>query len=101
MNSEDRFKETRLPARQDFFNYLTQKGIEDEEWIHVNRLWEQLGLTNLQEYASLYVCLDTVLVADCFQEFRRLGLCYYHLEPLNYISLPGWKYSPYDVKVST
>ena len=89
MNSEERFKETQLPSREDFFNYLTQKPINDEDWNRVNRLWDELGLTNLLQYASLYVCLDTVLLADCVQEFRRLGLSYYHLDPLNYVSLPG------------
>ena len=89
MNSEERFKETQLPAREDFFNFLTQTAISDDEWLQVNRLWNELGLVNLRQYASLYVCLDCVLLADCIEEFRCLGLQYYGLEPLNFISLPG------------
>ena len=89
MNSVDRFQETRLPAREDFYNFLTQSDIGDKDWEHVNKLWTELGFTNLGQYASLYVGLDVVLLADCMEEFRRLGLCYYGLEPLNFLSLPG------------
>lgn len=93
MNSEERFQETRLPARQDFHNYLTQQDISDEDWEQVNKLWTQLGFINLRQYASLYVVLDVTLLGDCMEEFRRLGLCYYGLEPLNYLSLPGYAFS--------
>ena len=89
MNSEERFQETRLPAREDFQNYLTQSDVDDDEWEQVNKLWTELGFTNLLQYASLYVTLDVTLLADCVEEFRRLGLCYYKLEPLNFLSLPG------------
>lgn len=89
MNSEERFQETRLPAREDFHNYLTQSDVDDDEWEQVNKLWTELGFTNLLQYASLYVTLDVTLLADCVEEFRRLGLCYYKLEPLNFLSLPG------------
>ena len=96
MNSEERFQETRLPAREDFHNFLTQSDVSDDDWEQVNKLWTELGFTNLRQYASLYVALDTTLLGDCMEEFRRLGLRYYHLEPLTFLSLPGgFKFSYY------
>ena len=41
------------------------------------------------DYHDLYLKTDILLLADVFQNFRKLCLDYYDLDPLHYITTPG------------
>ena len=54
MDSFERFNETQLPSKDDFFSQLTQDAITDEQYCHATKVW---GTFNL-------------LLADVFENFR-------------------------------
>ena len=43
----------------------------------------------MRQYHDLYLTLDVLLLADLFENFRRMSLNYYELDPCHYYTLPG------------
>ena len=62
------------------------------DYNHAKNVWNEFGLKNMGEYHDLYLKTDILLLADVFQKFREMCLEYYTLEPLHYISLPGFSW---------
>ena len=44
---------------------------------------------NFGEYNNLYLKIDTWLLANVFENFRRMCLKIYHLDPVKFLSGPG------------
>ena len=88
MNSFDKFDEG-LPPREAFHNNLTDSHISDEDWLHVQEVWEEFGLLTLGDLHDLYVEGDTLLLGDIIQKYRKLVLKEYKLDPLHFYTLPG------------
>ena len=89
MDSFERFDETKLPEKEKFFSSLSGKGITDEEYEHTKQVWETFGCRNLGDYHDLYVATDTLLLADVFENFRKVCQEKYGLNPAHYYSAPG------------
>ncbi|KAL9962348.1 hypothetical protein ACROYT_G031442 [Oculina patagonica] len=89
MDSWERFKETTLPKKEKFYSKLTGEHITDKEYAHAQKVWETFGCQNLGDYHDLYVKTDVTLLADVFENFRKLCLEKYNLDPANYYTSPG------------
>ena len=63
--------------------------ISDKEYEYAQKVWSTLNIKNLGEYHDLYVQLDTELLADVFENFRKVYLKEYKLEPCYFVSAPG------------
>ena len=72
MDSFERFQETQLPEKEKFYSSLSGKGITDEDYAHAKQVWETFGCRNLGDYHDLYVVTDSVLLADVFENFRKV-----------------------------
>ncbi len=44
MNSWDKFEETELPSKEDFYSQLSQENISDEEYTRAKLIWKNLIL---------------------------------------------------------
>ena len=89
MDAVEKFAEKRLPKREDFYSLLTDEDISDEEYRHAQKVWDTFGIENMGQYHDLYLKSDVLLLADVFQNFRKICLAYYGLDPSHYISSPG------------
>ncbi|KAL9979537.1 hypothetical protein ACROYT_G017213 [Oculina patagonica] len=89
MDSWDRFSETSLPEKEKFYSKLNDDHITDEEYDHAKRVWEAFGCKTLVDYHDLYVQTDVALLADVFENFRKICLEQYGLDPANYFTSPG------------
>ena len=69
MNSWERFDESSLPAKKEFYSSLTMEPITDADYKHAKRVWEYFGIQNLGQYHDLYLQSDTLLFADVFEIF--------------------------------
>ena len=67
--------------------YLTD--ITDEDYAHVQKVFEELKLKNLGNYHDLYVQSNTLLLADVFESFRNKCIEIYELDPTHFLSAPG------------
>ena len=89
MNSLEKFSETQLPAKEDFYSKLNDCGVTDKEYEHTKIIWKEFELKNLGEYHDLYLKTDVLLLADVFEEFRNICMENYSLDPAWYYTSPG------------
>ena len=89
MDSFERFNETQLPSKDDFFSQITQDAITDEQYCHATKVWGTFNLQTMGDYHDLYLKSDILLLADVFENFRSTCLQYYKLDPCHYYTSPG------------
>ena len=94
MDSFARFGENQLPPKNEFYSSLCGKGIKDEEYAHAQEVWTTFGCQNLGDYHDLYVATDVLLLADVFENFRKVCQEKYGLDPGHYCSAPGLSWDP-------
>ena len=89
MDSFDKFNETNLPTKEDFYSILYDENISDEDYEHAQNVWNIFSLKNIGQYHDLYLKSDILLLADVFENFRKTCLEYYKLDPCHYFTSPG------------
>ena len=85
----EKFDETSLPNKEDFYSNLNMEDINDIDYRHANNVFKRFELENLGQYHDLYVQSDTLLLADVFENFRDMCIKVYKLDPAHFLSLPG------------
>ena len=67
--------------------------IIDADHMHAKRVCRDSAIKNLGEYHDLFLKSDTLLLANVFENFRKICLKIYHLDPVKFLSAPGlaWK----------
>ena len=53
------------------------------------RVWREFGIENMGEYRTLYLKSDVLLLSDVFEEFKKVCLENYDLDPAWYYTTPG------------
>ena len=87
-DDESKFQLNHLPEKGNFYSSLCQENISDEDYEHAKNIWKTFNMKNFGDYHDLYLILDTVLLADCFQKFRNIIHKEYGLEPCHFYSIP-------------
>lgn len=83
---------TSLPPREAFYSSLSEETITEEDYTFAKKVWSMYGCQNLVDYTEVYCKIDTILLAEIFQKFRKDMLQFSGLDPANYISLPGFSF---------
>ena len=65
----ERFNETSLPEKEDFYSHLNMEGITDVDYADTKIVCKDFEIKNLGEYHDLYVQSNTLLLADVFENF--------------------------------
>jgi hypothetical protein len=89
MDHWGRFGEKRLPGRSAFYSSLYEEGVNEENYLRAKRVYRRFNCEHLGDYHDLYLKTDVLLLADVFEDFRRVCLGSYKLDPVHYISAPG------------
>ena len=55
VDSFERFAETKLPGKEEFFSMLAGKGITDEEYAHAKKVWAEFGCKTIGDYHVKYI----------------------------------------------
>ena len=58
MDSWERFNETLLPSKKDFYGELILEGISDKGYFHAQKIFNEY-CTDMGDYHDLYVQTDT------------------------------------------
>ena len=85
MDTWERFSETSLPSKEDFYSNLDMEDISDIDYRHANNVFKRCKLENLGDYHDLYVQNDTLLLADVFNNFRNMCIKEYELDPAHFL----------------
>ena len=80
MDSWERFNESSLPTKKDFYSELNLEDISDKHYSHAQKVFEEL-CTDIGDYHDLYVQTDTLLLADVFEKFTDMCIDIYGLDP--------------------
>ena len=75
MDSWERFNETSTPPKEAFYSKLNLEDITDEDYAHVQKVWDVFEIKNCDKYHNLYVQSDTLLLADVFENLILLIFC--------------------------
>ena len=89
MDNWEKFNETSLPKREEFYSNLNMEDITDADYMHAKRVCKDFERKNLGEYHNLYLKSDTSLLVDVFQNFRKMCLKISNLYPPKLLSAPG------------
>ena len=89
MDSFEKFKQTELPMKEQFYSILNNEHITDEDYQHAQNVWNTFKLQSMGEYHDLYLKSDILLLADVFENFRKTCIQYYKLDPCHYFTSPG------------
>ena len=63
--------------------------ITDADYMHAKRVCKDFEIKNLGEYHDLFLKRDPLLLADVFENFRKMCLKIYYLDPVKFFSAPG------------
>ena len=89
MDSFEKFNQTELPTKDQFYSILNDQHITDNDYQHAQNVWETFNLKTMGDYHDLYLKSDILLLADVFENFRKTCLEYYKLDPCHYFTSPG------------
>ena len=71
MNNWEKFNQTSLPRKEDFYSYLNMEDITDAEYTHTKRVCKDFEIYNIAQYHEVFVQSETLLLADVFENFLR------------------------------
>ena len=89
MDGWEKFEETRLPPKNAFHSKLNMKDISDQNYEHVQQVWNTMEKKTLGCYHNTYLKADVLLLADVFETFRNTCLEHYKVDPANFYTVPG------------
>ncbi|CAB3980720.1 Gastrula zinc finger, partial [Paramuricea clavata] len=89
MSCWEKFSEKSLPEKSAFYSSLYEEEVNDDDYLRACKVYEKFSCKNLGDYHDLYLKTDVLLLADVFEDFRRVCLESYKLDPAHYISAPG------------
>ena len=78
-----------LPEKEHFYNQLTMEEIKDEEYENVKLFYKNRKFKNLKEYLECYLISDITLLADIFNNFRKMIFDEFELDCVKYVSSPS------------
>ena len=73
MDDWEKFNETALPEKEDFYNHLNMEYFTDAYYKHAKRVCKDFKIKYLGEYHDLCVQKDRLLSADVFNNFRNMS----------------------------
>ena len=89
VSSIERFSETQLPTKSEFYSRLNDEDISDADYQHALNVWNTFQCQTIRDYHDLYLKSDVLLLADVFESFRKTCLRHYNLDPAHYYTSPG------------
>ena len=85
-------KTTKIPKKSAFYSVLSEKSITRDEYNFAKKVWKKFQCKNLLDYTKLYCKIDTLLLCEVFQSFRKAMQGFSGLDPAHYISLASYSY---------
>ena len=87
--SMEKLNAKELPTIQEFYSRLNGKNISEVDYTHAKKVWEKFKMKNMRDYHNLYLITDVILLADVFENFRKVCKQNYGLDPAWDFTSPG------------
>ena len=89
MDKLEKFIETSLGKKEDFYSNLKMENIADLHHNHGKTVCKDFEIKNLGECHDFYLKSNTLLLVDVFKISRKICLEIYKLDPAKFLSAPG------------
>ena len=89
IDDETKLSSEQIPMKLDFYNKLKDEHISDENYNYFKHVWKVFKCKKFKDYHELYLKVDTLLLADIFENFRNTCMNTYQLDPVHYFTTPG------------
>ena len=89
MDDWEKFNETKLPEKEEFYSNPNLEDITDADYMHVKRVCTDFETKKWGEYHDLYLKTDVLLLPNVFENFRKMCLKISELDPVKSISVSG------------
>ena len=89
VDSPSKLNDAQLPQKEEFYSKLNDEDISDEDYEHAHEVWNEFDCATLGDYHDVYLASDVLLLADVFENFRKMALETYKLDPVHYFTAPG------------
>ena len=89
MDNWEKFNETLLPQKEDFYSHLDIEDITHVDYADAKRICKYFEIENIGEFYDLHVQSGILLLAEVFGKFRNMCIKIYELDPAKFFSDPG------------
>ena len=89
MDVWEKFNKITLLEKGEFYSNLNMDDITDADYMHGKIFCKDFEMKNLGECHDLYLRSPTLPLADAFENFRKICLKVYELDPAKFLSAPG------------
>ena len=89
MDDWERFGETTLPEKENFYGNLNMEDVTDADYMDTKRVCKDFEIKDLGEYHDLYLNRDTSRLVDVFENFRKTCLKIYNLDRVKFLLVLG------------
>jgi hypothetical protein len=96
--SDTMFEEKNLPPIESFYSKLKDETCSPKAYDHAQTVFKDFDCKTLWDYHDLYLATDVILLADVFEHFRKLAMIDDQLDPVHYVSLPGFAWDSLMLK---
>ncbi|EFA09106.1 hypothetical protein TcasGA2_TC015228 [Tribolium castaneum] len=88
----NKLDDTSLPLIQQFYDNLNKTDISEHDYERAQEVWNLFDCKTLGDYSDIYLKSDVLLLTDIFENFRKVCLKIYELDPAHYLTAPslGW-----------
>ena len=63
-----------MPEKEEFYSNLNMENVTDAGYMHAKRVCKESEIKDLGEHYNLYLKSDTLLLANVFENFRKMCL---------------------------
>ena len=88
IDSPEKLHMKSLPTKADFYDDLKETDISNAQYEHAQQVWETMMCKSMEDYIRVYLETDVLLLADCFEDFRKTTMKNFHLDPCKFLSTP-------------
>ena len=74
--------------KEEFYSNLNIEETTDSDYMHGKRVCKDFNIKNFGEYHDLYLMKDTLFLDDVLENFRKICLKIYQLDPVKFLSAP-------------
>lgn len=80
-DSPAKLDQTSLPPRRFFYSKLKNESCSLQDYRYALKLWDKLACTTFKDFLVAYLKTDVSLLVDIFQNFRKICISKYKLDP--------------------
>ena len=93
MDNWNKFNDSIPLGKDKYYSELNTSSISDSNLKHVEKVCNTFKIRDLGKYHDSYVQSDTLLLTDVFEAFRKTCINIYELDPMYFVSLPGFAWT--------